>query len=207
MRGKSEWGAEKEKPTQFSVSGKTQFSPTLVSFFILLPIFPAGSGGKASAYNAGRPGFNPWVRKIPWRRKWQPTPVLLPGKIPWTEEPGRLQPMGLQRVRHNWATSLSFFFFLLSHRTLHFWSPNLQKFSPTPSNSLRCESGVQQLNQILKLSAGNSISSHRLRVWSCKPAATPPEVSTASSRSPVIHNFCPVCLQISGFHNPLLRFG
>ena len=28
-----------------------------------------------------RPGFNPWVGKIPWRRKWQPTPVLLPGKF------------------------------------------------------------------------------------------------------------------------------
>ena len=28
-------------------------------------------------------------------------------KIPWTEEPGRLQPMRLQRVRHNRATSLS----------------------------------------------------------------------------------------------------
>ena len=27
-----------------------------------------------------RPGFNPWVRKIPWRRKWQSTPVFLPGK-------------------------------------------------------------------------------------------------------------------------------
>ena len=26
-------------------------------------------------------GFNPWVRKIPWSRKWQPTPVLLPGKF------------------------------------------------------------------------------------------------------------------------------
>ena len=25
-------------------------------------------------------GFNPWVRKIPWRQKQQPTPVLLPGK-------------------------------------------------------------------------------------------------------------------------------
>ena len=24
--------------------------------------------------------FDPWVRKIPWRRKWQPTPVVLPGK-------------------------------------------------------------------------------------------------------------------------------
>ena len=28
-----------------------------------------------------------------WRRKWQPTPVFLPGESPWTEEPGRLQPM------------------------------------------------------------------------------------------------------------------
>ena len=27
-----------------------------------------------------RPGFNSWVRKIPWRRKWQSTPALLPGK-------------------------------------------------------------------------------------------------------------------------------
>ena len=41
----------------------------------------SSSDGKASAYNAGRPGFDPWVRKIPWRRnKWQPTPVLLPGE-------------------------------------------------------------------------------------------------------------------------------
>ena len=46
-------------------------------------------------------GFDPWVRKIPCRRKWQPTPVLLPGKIPWTEEPGRVQSMGLLRVRHD----------------------------------------------------------------------------------------------------------
>ena len=32
--------------------------------------------------NAGdmRPGFNPWVRKIPWKRKWQPTPVFSPVK-------------------------------------------------------------------------------------------------------------------------------
>ena len=27
-----------------------------------------------------RPGFDPWVGKIPWRREWQPTPVFLPGK-------------------------------------------------------------------------------------------------------------------------------
>ena len=38
-----------------------------------------GSEGKDSAY-PGRPRFNPWAGKISWRRKWQPTPVLLPGK-------------------------------------------------------------------------------------------------------------------------------
>ena len=26
-------------------------------------------------------GFNPWVRKMPWRREWLPTPVFLPGKL------------------------------------------------------------------------------------------------------------------------------
>ena len=39
---------------------------------------------------------HPWVRKIPWRRAFQPTPVFLPGRIPWTEEPGGLQSMGSQ---------------------------------------------------------------------------------------------------------------
>ena len=29
----------------------------------------------------GRPRFNPWVRKIPWRRKWQPISVFLPGEF------------------------------------------------------------------------------------------------------------------------------
>ena len=37
--------------------------------------------GKESACQCGKCEFDPWVRKIPWRRKWQPTPVLLPGKF------------------------------------------------------------------------------------------------------------------------------
>ena len=28
-----------------------------------------------------RTGFNPWVGKIPWKRKWKPTPVFLPGEL------------------------------------------------------------------------------------------------------------------------------
>ena len=34
----------------------------------------------ANTGNGGGGGFNPWVRKIPWRHKWQPTPVSLPGE-------------------------------------------------------------------------------------------------------------------------------
>ena len=41
------------------------------------------------------------VGKIPWEREWLPTPVFLTGEPPGlSEEPGGLQSMGLQRVRH-----------------------------------------------------------------------------------------------------------
>ena len=46
--------------------------------------FPGGTGGKESTSKCRRhrrPGFGPWVGKIPWSRKWQPTPAFLPGKF------------------------------------------------------------------------------------------------------------------------------
>ena len=49
--------------------------------------------GKEPACQWRRHWFDPWIGKIPWSRKWQPTPFFLPGKIPWTEKPGRLQSM------------------------------------------------------------------------------------------------------------------
>ena len=39
-----------------------------------------GSDGKSICLQCGTPRFDPWVGKIPWIRKWQPTPMLLPGK-------------------------------------------------------------------------------------------------------------------------------
>ena len=45
--------------------------------------FPGGSAGREPARQCRRHkrcGFDAWVRKIPWRRKWQPTSVFLPGK-------------------------------------------------------------------------------------------------------------------------------
>ena len=47
-------------------------------------VFPDGSDGKKkkekSACQSRRYTFDPWVRKTSWRRKWQPTPVFLPGE-------------------------------------------------------------------------------------------------------------------------------
>ena len=44
------------------------------------------------------------VRKTPWRKKWQPIPIFLPGKSHGQKEPDRLQSTELQRVGHNLAT-------------------------------------------------------------------------------------------------------
>ena len=51
-----------------------------------------------------RHGFYPWVGKMPWRRAWPPTPVVLPGESAGTEGPGWLQSMRSQRVGHDWTT-------------------------------------------------------------------------------------------------------
>ena len=51
-----------------------------------------------------RPGFNPWVKQISWKRKWLPTPVFLPGKFHAQAPRGIRQAMESQRVRHDLAT-------------------------------------------------------------------------------------------------------
>ena len=43
--------------------------------------FPWWLSGKESPHQRRRHGFDPWVGKIPWRRKRQPPPVFLPGKF------------------------------------------------------------------------------------------------------------------------------
>ena len=53
-----------------------------------------------------------WVRspgqEDPLEKEMATHSSILAWKIPWTEEPGRLQSMGSQRVAHDWVTSLSF---------------------------------------------------------------------------------------------------
>ena len=54
---------------------------TLLSDFTFT--IPGGADGNEPACQSSKlksPGLDPWVRKIPWRRKWQPNPVFLPGE-------------------------------------------------------------------------------------------------------------------------------
>ena len=70
--------------------------------------FPGGSDGKSVCLQLRRPRFDPWVGKIPWRRKWKPTSVLLPWK-----SHGRRSLVGYKSLAvagHDWVTSLSLFF-------------------------------------------------------------------------------------------------
>ena len=63
--------------------GWTQLSEFHFHFHMILRGFPGDSVVKESVCQCRRLkicGFHLWVRKIPWRRKWQPTPVFLPGE-------------------------------------------------------------------------------------------------------------------------------
>ena len=71
-------------------------SPSLLGFH-------ASSAGKESACSAGDSSSIPGSGRCPRGGYGYPLQLFLPGESPWTEEPGRLQSMGSQRVRHEWS--------------------------------------------------------------------------------------------------------
>ena len=86
---------------------QVQFPPPLANTFIgqsmlrctgyLLPWL----SGKEPACQCRRRGFNPWVQKIPLEKEMATHSNILDWEIPWTREPGGLQSIGLERIRHN----------------------------------------------------------------------------------------------------------
>ena len=68
--------------------------------------FPGGASGKEPVCQCRRRkrlGFHPWVRKMPWRRAWQPTPVFLPGESLGQRSLVGCSPLGSQRVEQDWS--------------------------------------------------------------------------------------------------------
>ena len=87
-------------------------------------------------------------------------------KIPWMEEPGRLQPTGSLRVRHDWATSLSLFTFMHWRRK---WQPT-PVFLPGESQGRGslvgcCLWGHTESDTLKWLSSSSSLSTNFCEYW------------------------------------------
>ena len=116
--------------------------------------FPGGSDSKIVCLQCWRPGFNPWVGKIPWRRKWQATPVLLPGKFhgwrnlvgyhPW----GRKESDTTERLNFHFADFWSGINF--SSLLILLWSGILFQYGPVLSTLKTCSSKYVHSSHIKK---------------------------------------------------------
>ena len=93
------------KVKQFSKRGAQCMLFCLFVCLFLIPPYVVDSDSKTSAYNAEDLGSIPGPGRSPEKEMVTHFSILA-WKFPWTEEPGRLQFMGLQRVRHDWVTSL-----------------------------------------------------------------------------------------------------
>ena len=76
-----------------------------------------GSEGKSVCLQCGRPGFDRRVGNIPWRRKWQPTPVLLPRKFHGWRSPVGYSPR--RRKESDITERLHFLSFTLFFTLIH----------------------------------------------------------------------------------------
>ena len=117
---------------------------------------PSWLNSKESSCQCRKCRFNPWVRKIPWKREWPTHSSILAWRIPWTEEPGRLlQSMGSQRVGHNWAhtctrlhtqTSSTFFY----DQTIKFSTWEVRKYATTRASRVPCFIRTRNLTRLVE---------------------------------------------------------
>ena len=120
--------------------------------------------GYSVCLQCGRPGFDPWVGKIPWRRKWQPTPVFLPGESIWwatvhgVSESDRLHSLALDHLSHtgfhvdllfpfSWPRGLAWWFsvfsrLLSSGRVWWLWSGDVSQLQGPNLWDALCSSHV-----------------------------------------------------------------
>ena len=82
--------------------------------------FPGGSDNKESACNAGHSGLIPELGRSLEKGMATHSRILAWG-VPWPEEPDRLQSMGSQRVRYDWASDIYTqpHFFLIPHPIIY----------------------------------------------------------------------------------------
>ena len=104
---------------------------------------------------------------FPVKKAVAPYSSALAWKIPWTEEPGRLQSMGSLRVRHDWATSLSLFTFMHWRRKWQSTPVFLTGESQGQGSLVGCVYGVTQSRTRLKWLSSSS-SMYQSESWNIK---------------------------------------
>ena len=118
--------------------------------------------GKESSCQRRRCEFDPWVTKIPWRRKWQTTPGFLLGKshgqrglwgwgwgsVHGTEEPSGLQSMGSQRVWHDRAYTFMKVYILASssHKVWSLYPGILLQYPSEKNAHFNCRKRLENNN-------------------------------------------------------------
>ena len=100
-----------------------------------IPLLPVAQMVKKICLQGSRPRFNPWVRKIPWRREWLLIPVFLPGDSRGQRSLAGYRPWG-RRVRYSWATNI-FTFYCLLQGLLHSLLQCILFYSITVSKELK----------------------------------------------------------------------
>ena len=106
-----------KQQTYFSQFWRLRESEIMVRFLVKTlfliyrwPSFPRWHSGKEPTSQSRRLRFSPWIGKIPWRRKWQPTPVFLPGKSRRLRSLAGCSPWGRKELdtteRLNWTEKI-----------------------------------------------------------------------------------------------------
>ena len=143
---------------------KMLFSRRMLNVFVPNPLafpilgFPGGSDSKGKHLPAmWEAWFDSWVRTIPWRRKWWPTPVLLLGKFH-----GWRSLVGYSswdcRIRYDWATSLIHWFPILANATLSIQSLDTETFESF-YYFFSLNPHTQSINYITKTADASSLTS------------------------------------------------
>ena len=116
------------------------------SFFRASQVAPVVKEPACQCRRHKRCGFDPWVRKIPWRKKWHPTPVFLPGKSHWQRSLAGWSPWG---CRGSDTTE----------------QPGTQKTSPLPDQPPGCSVAVHPSPYGTGMGFGYMLFVHRSTEW------------------------------------------
>ena len=107
--------------------------------------------GSSVCLKCGRPRFDPWVGKIPWRRKWQPTPVLLPGKFHGQRILVGYSPWGRKESNMTEWLHFHYLWILLTHQKSDFKITEKKRFKNMTLMLKRLKQKLKSMRKMLEI--------------------------------------------------------